>query len=44
MVNIRGAKVLAGTVSSGHGCARAGYPGIYTNAAKFVPWIRRNAL
>lgn len=31
--------VLAGLTSSGDGCARAGYPGIYTRISFFVSFI-----
>ncbi len=36
-----GAAVLAGTVSSGSGCADPKYPGLYTRLTSFLPWLRQ---
>ncbi len=34
--------VLAGLTSNGHGCAEAGYPGVYTSVSSFISFINTN--
>lgn len=36
-----GTWVLAGITSFGSGCAKPGYPDVYTRLAFYVPWIHK---
>ena len=35
--------IQIGVVSNGNGCARAGFPGIYTKVAAYRKWIKQKS-
>ena len=39
LVTVGAVPLLAGLVSSGNECAKAGYPGLYTRMTTFLPWL-----
>lgn len=40
VIIVNGKKILCGGVSWGNGCAREGYPGVYTNVQYVNSWIK----